>query len=357
MPSREALGDRLSERDQALAELLDSYVEALHRSDAPSRSALFERHPELAQLLGCLEALDSLGPQATVAVDPDQNASDADPTVVIGDQDSTPGAAKSAAPSERIFGRYELLDELGRGGMGVVYRARQTDLDRIVALKMILASRLASDDDVRRFYQEARAAGGVRHPNLLSIHEVGHHEGQHYFTMDYVEGESLAERLQRGPFEPEAAAALVATVARAVEHLHAHQIIHRDLKPSNILLDAQGCPYVMDFGLAKIFGGDSRQTQTGTIIGTPSYMAPEQAAGRPSQVTACSDVYSLGTILYELLTGRPPFYDPNVYALLYQIVNKEPPPPWTRWSRSAPRTRSRPGGSSRRRPATWKPSA
>jgi serine/threonine-protein kinase len=315
-----------SDRDAALAELLDSYVEALHRGDAPSRSLLFERHPELAGLLACLETLDSLGPQPTISAKTGQSGFDGDRTVVL-DDGGDPGLASGPAPAtpgERLFGKYELLDELGRGGMGVVYRARQTDLDRTVALKMILASRLASAEDVRRFYQEAQAAGRLRHPNILSIHEVGQHDGQHYFTMDYIEGESLAERLRRGPFDPETAAGLLGAVARAVEYLHAHQIVHRDLKPSNILLDETGCPYVMDFGLAKVFGPDSQETQTGTIIGTPSYMAPEQAAGHPSQVSGRSDVYSLGAILYEMLTGRPPFKRENPLDTLVDVLEGEP---------------------------------
>ena len=322
MPPHDGLEERANERDAALAELLESYVEALHRGDAPSRSALFQRHPELADLLSCLEALDSLVPQAALDSEPGDSEIDSDPTVVL--RDETVASSRSSTADDRIFGKYELIDELGRGGMGVVYRAWQTDLNRTVALKMILASRLASDDDVRRFYQEAQAAGRLRHPNVLGIHEVGQHDGQHYFTMDYVDGESLAERLRRGPLPPDEAAPLMACVARAVEYLHQNQIIHRDLKPSNILTDGQGCPYVMDFGLAKVFDPDSQQTQTGTIIGTPSYMAPEQAAGHPSQVTARSDVYSLGAILYELLSGRPPFKRENPLDTLVDVLEGEP---------------------------------
>ena len=163
------------------------------------------------------------------------------------------------AEMPRDFGEYELLGEIGRGGMGVVYKARQKQLDRTVAVKMILASHLASAEHVRRFRDEARAAAGVHHPNVVRVHDVGQFHGQRYFAMEYVEGQSLAEPLRRGPLDRQDAARLVAKVARAVDHLHRHGIVHRDLKPSNILLDEQGEPYVTDFGLAKLFAGDSRR--------------------------------------------------------------------------------------------------
>ena len=188
--------------------------------------------------------------------------------------------------------------------MGVVYKARQKDLDRIVAIKMILASHLASAEHVRRFQTEAQAAARLRHSNIVHIHEVGQCHGQHYFTMEYIEGESLAERIARRPDRRRTTAArLVSAVARAVDHLHQQGIVHRDLKPSNILLDGDGQPYVTDFGLAKVFVPGSEMTATGVIAGTPSYMAPEQASGRSAEVGPAADVYSLGAILYELLTG------------------------------------------------------
>ena len=309
------------ETDARLFEVLDRYVESLHRADAPTRSQLLTRHPELRGLLECLNGLDSLVPPPP-AQDWDATI-EAAPTLVFGNgRGGEP--AESRGPACRVFGKYELLGEIGRGGMGVVYRARQTDLDRPVALKMILASRLASDEDVRRLYAEARAAGGLRHPNIVGIHEVGEDEGQHYFAMDCVEGQSLADKLRHGPLEPDEAARLVAQVSRAVDYLHANNIVHRDLKPSNILLDGECRPYVTDFGLAKVFNSDSGGTQTGTIVGTPSYMAPEQAAGRPSAVSPRSDVYSLGAILYELLSGRPPFQRDNPLDTLVDVLEGEP---------------------------------
>jgi eukaryotic-like serine/threonine-protein kinase len=243
------------------------------------------------------------------------------------DAAAPPEASGAELAPPQQFGKYELLEEVGRGGMGVVFRARQTDLDRTVAIKMILSNRLASADDVRRFYAEARAAGGLRHPNIVAIHEVGKAHGQHFFAMDFVEGKSLAQALLNGPFDARQAAQYLAVIGRAVEYLHQHKIIHRDLKPSNILLAADGTLYVTDFGVAKALGVARPQTETGAIVGTLGYMAPEQAGGQSSELSFQSDVYSLGAILFELLTGRPPFCNPNPLDTLMQVIQGEPPRP------------------------------
>ncbi len=227
------------------------------------------------------------------------------------------------------FGDYELLEEIARGGMGVVYKARQKSLDRLVALKMILAGMLASEHDVRRFHAEAEAAANLDHPGIVPIYEVGQHEGQHFFSMAFVDGESLARKLAHGPLPPREAAELVLKVADAIAFAHEHGVIHRDLKPSNILLDKSGQPRVTDFGLAKRATSglpfeDHDLTVAGQVLGTPSYMPPEQAAGKVDEIGPLSDVYALGALLYTLLTGRPPFQSARVVDTLRAVLEQEP---------------------------------
>src|SRR4029077_5689229 len=204
----------------------------------------------------------------------------------LADVSTRPAADSGAAPKGSTalvgttFGDYELLEEIARGGVGVVYRARQINLNRLVALKMILAGQLAGPDDVKRFYTEAEAAAQLDHPGIVPIFEVGQHKGQHFFSMGFVEGRSLAARVAEGPLPPREAAQLVLEVAQSVQYAHEKGVIHRDLKPGNILLDQQGKPRVTDFGLAKMTQSGSDLTGTGQILGTPSYMPPEQASGK-----------------------------------------------------------------------------
>ncbi len=229
----------------------------------------------------------------------------------------------------RVLGDYELLAELGRGGMGVVYLARQRPIDRLVAVKMIRDGRLTDAADIQRLYNEARAAGSLSHPHLVAVHEVGEHDGQHYFSMDYIEGSSLADLVANGPMDPRRAASIVKTAAEAIHFAHEHGVLHRDLKPGNVLIDATDKPYVTDFGLAKNMGNESGLTRTGAAVGTPSFMPPEQASGQHDLVNRTSDVYSLGAILYSLLTGRPPFRGESVIDTIMDVVHKDLPPPRT----------------------------
>jgi hypothetical protein len=214
---------------------------------------------------------------------------------------------------------YEIHGVLGRGGMGIVYAARQTRLKRLVALKMILAGPHAGTEELTRFYREAQAAARLRHPNIVQIYEVGEHAGSPYLVLEHVEGTSLHKRFAGQAPQPDEAASLVETLARAVHYAHQQGIIHRDLKPGNVLVGADGVPKLCDFGLAKVLGSDTLQTQTGDLLGTPSYMAPEQALGRTRDVGPATDVYGLGAILYELLTGRPPFCAPTRQETLEQV--------------------------------------
>jgi eukaryotic-like serine/threonine-protein kinase len=343
-----------SQPDERLLKVLDAYLAQLQAGARPDRGALVREHPELASALDCLDALEVLAPPARRgAAAPGNMGTGASPEHESAEHAADgsepvpllPDAAPTGGELPRDFGPYELIREIGRGGMGVVYEARQKGLDRSVAVKMILAGHLASPELVRRFQAEAKAAARLRHSNIVHIHDVGQFHGQDFFAMEYIEGQSLAEwiRSRHTPCagadgtrrvpdtvpatDIPAAVRLLATVARAVEHLHRQGIIHRDLKPSNILLDADGQPYVTDFGLAKVFAPGSEMTSTGVIAGTPSYMAPEQAVGRRAEVTPAVDVYSLGAILYELLTGAPPFHAETPLDTLMEMLGGDPPVP------------------------------
>ena len=283
------------------------------------------------------------------------------PPAAATEDPTQPLAAAAAAVSLPVVPGYTTLSELGRGGMGVVYLARQEQLKRLVALKMILSGSLAGAEEVTRFKREAESAARLSHPNIVQVYEVGEHNGLPFFSLEYVDGGSLAGKLDGAPMAPREAAALMEALAQAVHHAHQHGIIHRDLKPANILLRrksespnpksetrTEGCgsgfgfeisdlePKVTDFGLAKQLDQDSSQTRTGAIVGTPSYMAPEQARGRGSAIGTATDVYALGAILYELLGGRPPFRGATVMDTLEQVCLQEPVP-LTRLQLSCPR--------------------
>jgi serine/threonine protein kinase len=244
---------------------------------------------------------------------------------------------KPKSPAAKLqFGDYELLEQIGRGGMGVVYRARQISLNRIVALKMVLDSHLASPVVLRRFLIEAEAAAKLEHPNIVRIYAISEVEGQHFFTMRLIEGESLERQIAVGEYKlskakarlagrdngQEKIATLIATVARAVHYAHQRGVLHRDLKPSNILVDGEGNPHLTDFGLAKVTDSDANLTATKSIIGTPAYMSPEQASSL--ECAPATDIYSLGAILYELLAGKPPFEGPTPVETLRKTMHEQP---------------------------------
>ncbi|MFO0845262.1 MAG: serine/threonine-protein kinase [Gemmataceae bacterium] len=242
---------------------------------------------------------------------------------------SSRGATVNDAPlppprSPPKVGGREVLGELGRGGMGVVYKARQTRLNRLVALKMVLAQAAGGPAETSRFHQEAEATARLQHPNIVQIYEVGEHEGCPYFVLEFVGGGTLAEQLHGTPLPVRRAVELAAALARGVQHAHEHGVLHRDLKPANVLLAPDGTPKITDFGLAKRLDIDRRQTLKGAILGTPSYMAPEQAEGLSDELTPSTDVYALGAILYECLTGRPPFLGDSVLETLDQVRALDP---------------------------------
>jgi WD40 repeat protein/tRNA A-37 threonylcarbamoyl transferase component Bud32 len=311
-------------RGARVNEVLADYLRAADAGQAPSRQELLGRHPDLADELNAFFAdHDELGllvkPAAAEAGQTTPPVAVARDAVTVGPADT----AEIAGARVRYFGDYELIHEIARGGMGIVYKARQVSLNRIVAVKMILTGQLASEADVRRFRSEAEAAGNLDHPSIVPIYEVGEQDGQHYFSMKFIEGGSLAADRASAPTDPPSAAKRVATVARAVHHAHQRGILHRDLKPGNILIDAAGQPLVTDFGLAKRVEAGSALTHSGAIVGTPSYMAPEQAAGTKS-LTVAVDIYALGAILYELLTGEPPFRAQTPLETLMHVLEREP---------------------------------
>jgi tetratricopeptide (TPR) repeat protein/predicted Ser/Thr protein kinase len=333
-----------SDLSSPLHRILTEFLDARHRGQDPDRGALLAAHPELAseleafflahdridRLASPLRAAARAGNGSFAAVDPTDPTGETEPGPApdgaFNPPDADPGDP-AAGSVVRYFGDYEILGEIARGGMGVVYEARQRSLDRVVALKMILAGTLATEAEVQRFRLEAEAVGNLDHPHIVPIYEVGEHRGRHYFSMKRIDGESLARRLDAFAADPRAAARLVALVARAVHHAHQRGILHRDLKPANILLDSRGQPYVTDFGLARRVDADGELTQSGALVGSPPYMAAEQAEGRRGAITTATDVYGLGAILYATLTGRPPFRSDSVLETLDQVRHVEPEPP------------------------------
>ena len=326
----------LTDRDERLSELLEQLTNESRDGRQPDLEAVVRENSDLELELRELWATMILAEDFASFSEVLEN--------VDGGGDATSARSKiprsSDAPLPEPFDDYEPAAEIGRGGMGVVYRARQSSLDRQVALKMILRGALASPEDVARFRAEAEAAARLNHPNIVQVFEVGEHNGQPYFSMQHVEGTTLSQKIADGPLPSREAARLLIPVCRAVAEAHRNGVLHRDLKPSNILIDEDGRPFVTDFGLAKRIqptgdaevragaGADVETlTNSGAIIGTPSYMAPEQAAGQRGQIGEASDVYSLGAILYAVLTGRPPFQAANPVVTILMVLEQEPIPP------------------------------
>ncbi len=309
----------LREDPEALLDLI--YNEMMLRQEsgpAPQFAEYRGRFPHLEEQIRLLFEVHEV-----LEVEPlDKTNIVPDPAVLL--SDARPRESADGAPS--VPG-YEILGELGRGGMGVVYKARQVSLNRAVALKMILAGAHAGPTQQARFHTEAEAVARLQHPNIVQIYEIAEQDGRPWFSLELVEGGSLADRLARAPQPPRRAAELVQTLARAMHYAHQRGIVHRDLKPSNVLLTADGTPKVTDFGLAKLLDSAGGQTPTDAFLGTPNYMAPEQALGQSKDIGPAADVYSLGAILYESLTGRPPFQGTTVLDTLEQVRHQEPVPP------------------------------
>jgi serine/threonine-protein kinase len=327
--------ENLSAREQLLHEVIADYLAGEEAGLPQIREQVLARYPDLADDLRAFFARH------------DQWRREADPGCGVHANGDLPGAAERPGGSlepVRYFGDYELHAELGRGGMGIVYRARQVSLNRPVALKMIIEGQLATRDDIGRFYAEAENVARLDHPNIVPIYEVGEHQGEHFFSMKLIEGDSLAEKLAPGnlPAYPRQravsatsakaaqrrAASLVAKAAQAVHYAHLRGIFHRDLKPGNILLDNKGEPYIADFGLARRTATNAGFSTPGAVAGTPEYMAPEQAAGT-RDLTSAVDVYGLGAVLYALLTGQPPFQGATPLDTLLQVKEQEPKSPRT----------------------------
>jgi serine/threonine protein kinase len=301
--------------EMELATLVSSLLERLQSGENLELSDACSLYPqfadELREIWGTMVVAQAIGS-----------------TGLIDSKDSgeTKRANLSAHSLPLQIGDYELVEVIGRGGMGVVYRALQMSLNREVAVKMIQENRPLNPENRNRFFTEAEATARLQHPCIVPVYDVSEHEGQPYFSMQLIRGQTLAERLQKGPLPQRLAAKIMAEVSRGIGFAHSQGILHRDIKPSNIMIDENDRVRVTDFGLAKLVDSHDSLTRTGATVGTPSYMAPEQAAGRSGQIGPRSDVYALGAVLYHLLVGRPPLIADSPIQLAMQILEQEPPP-------------------------------
>lgn len=310
----------LAEDQQREVEALRRYQNAVDQNQTDMRAQLRREYPGYLELFATIDELSEFalhGPPTTPVSEEPTRAFNQSARL----SDLSHGLS---APLE--FGRYVLLKQIGRGGMGAVFHARHTELNRDVAIKIVLSGCLATPEESARLLQEARSAAKLRHPSIVAIHDVGCHEGLHYLAMDFLPGGSLAARLEGAPMTAKAAATLTRQIALAVAYLHGRGVVHRDIKPSNIVYDEQDQPCLTDFGLAKV-EEDHGMTRTGDVLGTASYMSPEQARGDTAAVGPAADVYSLGAVLYELLSGEPPFSGGSFLETILRVLEREPTPP------------------------------
>jgi len=341
MPADSPDPGHAASEESLLASLLDELTEALRQGRQPDVEQAVARYPAVAMDLRSLWATVWVA-EEMARKESSEPAPLAGPGAVSGTMDWRPSTdtnatnlpASHSAPAALLgvrFGGHELFEELGRGGMGVVWRAREMARDRIVALKQLMRGPASTPQDIERFRVESQAAAQLAHPHIVPVFQAGECDGQPFFTMQYIEGTTLARKLADGPLPAQDAARLLIPVCRAVHYAHDHGVLHRDLKPSNILIDRQGNPYVSDFGLAKRIDVDPTLTPSGAFLGTPSYMPPEQAgssgSGHRSPLGQTADVYSLGAILYHMLTGRPPFQAATPIETILLALEHDPIPP------------------------------
>jgi len=314
-------------REATLASILSQLLDRMQSGELLDYTAVCLQYPEyiseIRELWGTIVVAQVAGSEVRSA---SHSNADSSETGARSNSTNTSGYTTGMHQLPCCIGDYELLEIIGRGGMGVVYRARQLSLNREVAVKMIQENRPLNPDTRNRFFTEAQATARLDHPCIVPVYEVSEHLGQPFFTMQLIRGQTLADELRQGPLQQRRAARIIADVSRGIGYAHSLGILHRDIKPSNIMLDENGRVRITDFGLAKLIDSHDSLTRTGATVGTPSYMAPEQAAGRSAQVSPRSDVYSLGAVLYHLLAGRPPLIGDSPIQLAMQILEHEPPP-------------------------------